>query len=90
MTGNKLMAESIRGEEGKIRSAWICLTCLTGEDPPGDHCKGLLLRFGEFSLFLGRSHLLIPKEVLCRKNFSGDEMKLDGSSSSCCQFYDLT
>lgn len=69
LTGTKLMAETIRGDEGGIRSVWMCLTCLTGEDPPGGHCRGLLPGFGELFLFLGRSHLLIPKEVLQQEEF---------------------
>lgn len=49
------------GEKSKV--AWICLTCLTGENAPGDRCKGLLLHFGEFLPLPQTLASLNPKRI---------------------------
>ena len=68
-------SEEMQGKAEEAERVWICLTCLTGEDAPGDDCKGLLPHFGEFFLFLRPLRLLIPEVILCRMNFTWDKSK---------------
>lgn len=83
MTGNKLTAETIRrdggGEQRRVD--------LFNMSDRGECTRGLL-HFGEFFLFLRPLRLLIPKELLCWKNVSRDQMYLDGWTTSS-QFCDL-
>ena len=69
VTGDKLMAQSLRrdvaGEQRKqIRSVRKCLTCLTGEDTPGDQCQSFT------ASLRGHPSLSVPAETSSRKTFS--------------------
>lgn len=69
MTGNKLMAERIRGYGGEEQSTMDLFNMSDRRERTWDHCRGLLLHFGEFFPLTQKLAPLNPKRGFMQEEF---------------------